>query len=415
MSAPAATEDTHLSRAQAEVAAANQAAGADPVRLGIITPLTGPGDPTAGELITRGACLGAQYVRERGGVLGGRQIGFVLQNDQEGGYAETMQRSCVGGIAKLAVYDRVTAALGQWHLRTAPYVAEVAEALGLPIFIENGHNTITAKHRRTLFRTYLSILDRTPIMVRFAREQGWRKIAILAANTVFGLTCADTFQDVAKAEGADFEFLRFDFDQETTTDVRDQLRQIAGWRPDLLLNAAVIRTNYMVINQAEEVGLLPGLPMMVAFAFPMRSADYWRLAGEAGNYVVWPGTVYRPNWPGMTPIGRWFVDHYTAKYGSAPPDNALNAFTDVTIIAAALDAAGSDDRDDLIAALEAGEFDTWRGPVQFERNEDHWHHSPPEFMLVQYSAVGQTVDEAAVIYPPEVATGQYVPPPAPNP
>jgi branched-chain amino acid transport system substrate-binding protein len=404
------TVDTNESRARAEVAEVNAAAGPDPVRLGVLTPLTGPGDATAGELVVRGARLGVDYVRAHGGVLGGRQLALVLENDQVNAEVETMQRSCVGGIAKLAVYDRVTAVLGQWHLRTAPYVAEVAEALGVPLFVENGHNTLTTQRRRTLFRTYLTIADRTPMMVRFAAAQGFRKVAVLAANTVFGLMCADTFQQVADETGSGIEFLRFDFDQETTTDVREQLRKVREWGPDLLLDAAVVRTNYMVINQAEEVGLLPGVPLMVAFPFPMRSADYWRLAGEAGNHVVWAATPYRPSWPGLTPIGRWFVDRYTERHGSFPPDNALNAFTDVTILAQALDRAGADDRDQLIAALESGRFDTWRGPVTFERGAEHWHHSPPEFMLMQYTKVGQTVDEAEIIDPPEVATGAYTPP-----
>lgn len=403
--------DDSQSRARAEVAEVNEAAGGDPVPLGIITPITGPGDPMGGELAVRGACLGAAYLREHGGVLGGRQVRLVLQNDQEGaGPDQLMQRTCVGGMAKLAVYDKVVAALGQWHLRTAPLVAEVAEAFGVPIFIENSHSTITSRGWRTVFRTYVAISDRLPMMVEFAAKQGWRRIAVLAANTVFGQMTADTFLDVARERGYDMEFLRFDFDQETTTDVREQLRAVAAFQPDLLFNSAVVRTNYMVINQAEELGILPGTPMMVGFPFPMRAADYWRLAGEAGNHVVWPAIPYRPSWPGLTAIGRWFTDAYLARYGSFPPDNALNAFTDVTILGQALDLAGAAERGALLDALEAGEFDTWRGPVRFERGPVHWHHSPPEFSLMQYQRVGQTLDEAAVVYPPESATGEYVGP-----
>jgi branched-chain amino acid transport system substrate-binding protein len=321
-----------------------------------------------------------------------------------------MQRTCVGGMAKLAVYDRVVAALGQWHLRTAPLVAEVAEAFGVPIFIENSHSTITSRGWRTVFRTYVAISDRVPMMVEFAAKQGQRRIAVLAANTVFGQMTADTFVNVAEERGYDMEFLRFDFDQETTTDLREQLRAVAAFRPDLLFNSAVVRTNYLVINQAEELGILPGTPMMVGFPFPMRATDYWRLAGEAGNHVVWPAIPYRPSWSGLTPMGRWFTDAYLARYGSFPPDNALNAFTDVTIIGQAIERAGVAERGALLDALEAGEYDTWRGPVRFERGPVHWHHSPPEFSLMQYQKVGQTLDEATVVYPPEAATGEYVAP-----
>jgi branched-chain amino acid transport system substrate-binding protein len=142
----------------------------------------------------------------------------------------------------------------------------------------------------------------------------------------------------------------------------------------------------------------------------MRSDDYWRLAGEEGNHVIWPATTYRPSWPGLTPIGQWFTQAYVADYGSFPPDNSLNAFTDITIIGQAVAAAGTADREALLDTLESATFDTWRGPVSFERGAEHWHHSPPEFMLFQYQTVGQSFDDATVIYPDDVRTGDYVGP-----
>jgi branched-chain amino acid transport system substrate-binding protein len=166
----------------------------------------------------------------------------------------------------------------------------------------------------------------------------------------------------------------------------------------------------MVLNEAAEVGLRPDPPMVVTFPFPLRSDDYWRLAGEAGNLVVWPATYYRPSWSGLTEIGRWFTERYADRHGSFPPDNSLNAFTDVTIVAQALERASGEGREDLLAALERGAFETWRGPVRFERGPEHWHHSPPELVLMQYHEVGQSFDDAAIVYPPETRTHDYVAP-----
>lgn len=398
--------DTNESRARAQVSAANADAGDDAALLGILTPLTGPGDPVAGELIVRGACLGATYLRE----TGLPPVRLALVNDQDCAAAEGMQRSAVAGLAKLAVVDEVLAVLGQWHLRTAEHVTRAAELLGVPIFVENGHNTITAKRRRTVFRTYFSIADRVPMIVEFLAEQKLLRIGLIAPNTVFGGMMADTLEQAAKASGNGFEVLRFDFDQESTTDVRDQLRGIRDFRPDVLVNCGVVRTNYMVINQAAEVGLLPGVQLLVMFPFPMRSEDYWRLAGAAGELVVWPATDYRPSWPGLTKIGRWFTERYVREFGSFPPDNALNAFTDVTVIGQALARTPRRSRRALLERLEGGTFDTWRGPVAFSRGEEHWHHSPPRFCLMQYQRPGQSLDEAAVIHPAAVRTHDYRPP-----
>jgi branched-chain amino acid transport system substrate-binding protein len=399
-------DDTNEGRARALVAAVNAAAHPRATPVGILTPLTGPGDPVAGELIVRGACLGARYLRESGLP----EVRFALENDQATAAAEGMQRSAVAGVAKLAMVDEVVALLGQWHLRTAPHVAATAELLGVPIFVENGHNTITAQRRRTVFRTYFSIADRMPMIISFLADHKMHRIGLVAPNTVFGAMLGDTVQAVATGWDAPFEVLRFDFDQESTTDVRDELRRIKEYEPDVFVNCGVVRTNYMVINQAAEVGLLPGVPLLVTFPFPMRSQDYWRLAGPSGNLVMWPATYYRPSWPGLTDLGRWFTDQYLAEHGSFPPDNALNAFTDVTIIGQALAKAAQPTRPALLDTLEEHEFGTWRGPVRFTRGAEHWHHSPPEHVLMQYQRVGQDFDDAAVIYPPAARTAEYLSP-----
>jgi branched-chain amino acid transport system substrate-binding protein len=125
---------------------------------------------------------------------------------------------------------------------------------------------------------------------------------------------------------------------------------------------------------------------------------------------MWPAMRYRPSWDGITDIGHWFIDRYTDRYGSFPPDTALTHFTDVTIIAAALDAARSDRRTDLLDALEAMEFPTWRGPIRYERGPAHWHHVAPELTLLQYQSFGQSFDDSAIIHPPASATADYLAP-----
>jgi branched-chain amino acid transport system substrate-binding protein len=403
MSQPELTE--WETRAHALVQAHNQGVDPDALPIGILTPLSGPGDPVAGELVVRGAVLGARYAAEHTGV----PVRLLLENDQRGAQVEHMSRSAVGALAKLAFVDRVSAVVGQWHLRTTPTVIDAAEEIGLPVFIENGHNTAT-HGRRQVFRTYFSIADRAPLMAGFVASQGWQKVSVIAADTVFGQMLADTLCQELTATVAGVQLQRIDFAQDGVSDLNDQLKQAADFGPDLLLNVGVVRTNYLVIDGARAAGLLPGTPMMVCFPFPMRSADYWRLAGEAGASVLWPATRFSPSWEGLTPIGRWFVDAYFQEFGSYPPDNTLNSFTDVTILAQAARVAGATDRVAVHAALGTATFDTWRGPVSFPWSSTHGHHQPPEIVLQHYRAVGDSADDAVIVWPPESVTGEYVDP-----
>ncbi|KAA2255387.1 ABC transporter substrate-binding protein [Solihabitans fulvus] len=370
--------------------------------VGVLTPLSAPGDPTAGELVVRGTVLGARYVAEHPGDFSGRAVRLFLENDQRTADVEHMSRSAAGGMAKLVALDGVSAVVGQWHLRTSPVVADLAERWGVPTFIENGHNTIT-HGRRNLFRTYFSIADRAPMMAEFAARQGWRRIAVIAADTVFGQMLADTVGEALRDAIPDLELYREDFAQDGVTDLREQLARATEFGPDLLVNAGVVRTNYLIVEAAAETGLLPKVPMMACFPFPMRSQDYWNFAGQAGIGVMWPATRYSPTWSGLTPTGRWFVDTYHKEFGSYPPDNALNSFTDVVILAQAAALAGSHERAQLRNALESGSFRTWRGQVRFTDD----HHQPPEFVLMHYQEVGHTLDEAVIVWPEAAVTGEF--------
>jgi branched-chain amino acid transport system substrate-binding protein len=333
-------------------------------------------------------------------------VRLVLANDQFGADVQHMSRTAVGELAKLRFIDRVSAIVGQWHLRTTPTVAAAAEEIGLPLFIENGHNTVTSG-RRYVFRTYFSLADRAPLMASFIRERGWRRIAVVAADTVFGQMLADTLVEELGRSVDGVQVHRVDFPQEEVTDLDSQLESVAEFGPDLLINAGVVRTNYMVVSSAAKAGILPGVPTMACFPFPMRSDDYWRLAGKAGTGVTWPATRFSPSWPGLTEVGRWFVDRYQEEFGSAPPDNTLNAFTDVVILAQAAAMAGSTEPRDLHRALETGTFETWRGPISFPWTEDSSHHCPPEIVLMHYREFGDSADDAVIVWPPESATGEF--------
>ncbi|WP_168222461.1 MULTISPECIES: ABC transporter substrate-binding protein [unclassified Micromonospora] len=386
--------------------------GAPTVTVGIVTPLSLPGDPTAGTLTARGALIGAEYVRDHGGIRDGLQFDFVVRDDQEtvtldGG---TMPRSAVGALAKVAIVDRALAVLGPWHLRYTEEVADLADRIGVPLFIENAHPGVTAQKRRAVFRTFTSMAERAPVLIRFAADQGFRRVGLIHADTVFGRSAAALLTAELQAAEEPMELYSVEFDQESTTDLRPQLREIQQWGPDVVINVGVVRTNHLIVQQAAEIGLLPEVPMLAPFQWPLRAPDYWKALGAHGLHLVWPATQFSPNWSGLTPIGRWFVDRYRDTYGTMPPDTALNAFTDITIIAQALRQADRVGRAELIDALEKGTFDTWRGPVSFTRGETHWHHSPPPVVLQQYQEIDQDISTVPIVYPPELRTAGYVRP-----
>src|SRR5262244_4459208 len=98
------------------------------VKIGVLTPLSPPGDASAGQFIVRGAKMGAEAVNARDGVLGGRKIELVIEDD-----AGTPEKG-VAGLRKLASQDKVVAVIGQFHSSVMEATQDLAEQLKVPIF-----------------------------------------------------------------------------------------------------------------------------------------------------------------------------------------------------------------------------------------------------------------------------------------
>jgi branched-chain amino acid transport system substrate-binding protein len=404
------TTDTHLARATAEVRRANEAGGdAARVRVGILTPLTETGAMVAGEMLTRGACLAADYVREHR-ILGDTCLELVLADDQASAAKEAMWRSAVGEMAKLAIVDRVVAVLGNWMVRTTAHVVELSHRLGIPHFVTTGHPTITRQQYDTVFRTFYTTEERADIMVRFMKARGARRVAVIASTSPFGKFYADAVEAKCTAGEQPCDVMRIDFDPDAVTDFTGSLQRIKAWEPDYVINLGIIARDsiYNIINQAAGIGLCPAVPMLVGIPVPSAASDFWRRVGANGHCITWAATQFQPDWPGLTPIGQWFVARYSERYGGFPSEMSLTSFTDVTIIAQALARTSGRTAAQLVDALESGTFDTWHGPLAFRRDADHWHHSASPLQLMQYQRVDAGLRDAAIVYPPELQTHPYM-------
>jgi branched-chain amino acid transport system substrate-binding protein len=92
-----------LLAAAAALLVATPALAQGPVKIGVLTPLSPPGDAAAGQFIVRGAKMAADEINGPGGVLGGRKIELVIEDD-----SGTPEKG-VAGLRKLASQDKVSA------------------------------------------------------------------------------------------------------------------------------------------------------------------------------------------------------------------------------------------------------------------------------------------------------------------
>jgi branched-chain amino acid transport system substrate-binding protein len=373
-----------------------------PLKLGVLTPLSPPGDYAAGQLIVRGAKLGAEYVNAKGGIRGGRKVEVVIVDD-----SGTPEKG-VAGFRKLVTQDKALAVIGQFHSSVMNAVSDQAEQFGVPVFsTQASAKNITAKHLTTVFRTHVIDPDRAKLFLNLIREKGYKRVALMAENTDYGIGMIEDTKAEKEKMQAEFELKSIQFDRQVV-DLTPQLLEIKAWKPDLLLNLGVGTAVYLIIKQANDIGLFPAVPMLVSYDLPIRP-EYWENLGDKGNYLMYI-VYYTPQMP-LTEAGKWFQERYIQEYKEPAVYSAFNGFGQIAIIAEALDVAASDKPAEVIKALEQGKFTSWNGVVTFERGEGpYWHQWSPPMLVLQFTKARQAWEQSTILYPADMKTGEYTAP-----
>jgi branched-chain amino acid transport system substrate-binding protein len=387
----------------AAVAAASLTAPAfaqAPVKIGVLTPLSPPGDATAGQFIARGAKMAVEEINAQGGVLGGRKIELIVEDD-----AGTPEKGAAG-LRKLVSQDRVSAVVGQFHSSVTEAVQDLAEQLKVPVFLtQSSAKKLTEKHLTYTFRTHVIDPDRVTLWNKWIQQQGFKKVAILAENTDYGVGLVEETKKQFVSMNVKAELKTIIFDR-AVVDLTPQLLEIKNWKPDLFINIGIGTPMYLISKQAFDVGLIPATPMLISYDAPARP-EYWKNLGEKGTYANFI-VYYHPTMK-LTPRGEAFRTRYREQFKEEPVYGALNAYAQVMLLADAVNAAKSDKPDDIVKALLGTKFTGWNGTISFTRGEGpYWQQWTPPMLFLQYTKPEQPFTEAKIIYPPELKTGDLM-------
>lgn len=382
---------------------AGQALAQSPVKIGVLTPLSPPGDAAAGQFIVRGAKMGAEDVNAAGGVLGGRKVELVIEDD-----SGTPEKGAAG-FRKLATQDQVVAVLGQFHSSVMTAVQALAEQFKIPVFsTQASAGAITARHLTYTFRTHVIDPDRVRLWNQWIRERGFKRVALITENTDYGVGLVEETPKQFKAMGiqADLKTVIFDRAQ---VDFTPQLLDIKNWNPDVILNGAVGTPVYLTIKQSYDIGLFPAVPQLVSYDLPQRP-EYWKNMSEKGNYVTFIA-YYHPTMK-LTARGEAMRKKYREIYKEDPVYGALNGYAQVRLIVDALNIAKGEKGEDLVKVMLANKFEGWNATISFSHGEGpYWQQWTPPMLFIQYTNPDQPFPEAKIVYPAEFKTGDLVMPP----
>jgi branched-chain amino acid transport system substrate-binding protein len=362
----------------------------DSVKLGLLSPFSPPGDPAAGKRMRWGAELAIEYINnEMGGVLGGRQVELVVEDDS-GTPADG-----IAGFRKLVQKDGVVAVVGQYHSSVCLAVNKVSRDLQVPLFSSGASSPkITESQNPYIFSIMSLTPDRARFWVDFAKAMNFKRLAIIAEDTDYGTGFEKFVKDFGNDAGMEVKSIIF---PRTITDMTPMLLQTKAWKPDLIINLGVGPPAYLMVKQAYAIGLFPQVKMLGSFAWPVRP-EYWDAVSEKGRYVLYT-SYYKPGML-MSDSGNWMSAKYKAAHGEDPTFYALNVFGEMLVIAQALDKAQSDDPKLLQKALVGNTYQDWSGDVKFGEPQGlKWHNVSPPHLILQQTEVRQPFTESKLVYP----------------
>lgn len=309
------------------------ASAADPVRIGVVLPFTGP-VASDGTRTFNGVQLAVNELNAKGGIsVGGAKARVEVVKED----STCNPRLSVAATEKLMTRDRVSAVVGDFCSTSTLASSEVAKraevALITPISIAP---PITKAGNPFMFRT----CDNSDMMARafaeFAvKKLGIKKWAFLARNDDYGRGAVESLTPLIKKAGG--SVVAVEYHPQGATDYYTLLTKIRATKPDGLALVANSAEHSVATNQAAELGLTKETRLLDPTSAYF-NADFLRITGKNADGMAGP-TRYAEVID--TPENKKFVAAYEAAYKEKPDKFAQSGYETVLILAAAVERAGS--------------------------------------------------------------------------
>jgi branched-chain amino acid transport system substrate-binding protein len=334
------------------------AQAADALKIGMVTPLTGPG-AFSGQLQSNGAKLAVAEVNKAGGVLG-RPVELVIEDDQ------TTNPGAVLAFSKLAGDADIPAFLGPIRSTQVHAIAPDVLKLGKPVMFGGTDPVLTHMGNLWLFRFRPNDTYSARVMADFGTNTlGKKKWAIVHSTDAFGTSGMKYLTESLKGLGVNPVLVQgYTNNSQDFTPVALALKQ----------SGAEIMGSYMTFEA--DVGILAKqirqLGVSVAWVGSPSNVttNALKLGGAAlyGTYAV--ADFHRDSGP----AAKDFAAKYEAAYKVPPDIFASWAYDAVHVLAIAINNAKGLEPDKVRAAiLEVNGYQGAEGTYKFDKNGDGLH------------------------------------------
>ncbi len=278
----------------------------EPVRLGILLPLTGPA-ALAGTSILEGMKFAADEANAKGGIKG-RPLQVFIEDD------EGSTTKGVSAVRKLIESDKVIGISGTYVSAVALAATKVAREFKIPM-ISGGSTSSNVTDANTpgdpwFFRAFPGSDEQGAQSARdLVKRLNAKKVAVLMDNSIYGLSLGDQMKKMIPQYGG--EIVSMETYNGDERDFYSVLTKVRTKAPDAIYIAGLMDAGAQIIKQARELGM----KTTIMGSGSMMSDKLVELAGPATEgFAV--SSMYEPATPNK--FGQAFTQAFRQKMKKEP-------------------------------------------------------------------------------------------------
>jgi branched-chain amino acid transport system substrate-binding protein len=343
-------------------------------RIGVILPLSKPGDSVAGGNILKAAQMWADWINAAGGV-GGRKVELKTYDEK------SKPALGVKAITKAITKDACSAILAGWDSPVVLAEIEEAHKLATPYFVSYAWaSEITKRSYPEVVRIAPNLDQLTNAFAPFMKARGYRTVAMIEEDTAFGQGLGEGIRETAALAGMKIETAVYKADSH---DLKPQLKQLLGTKPDAMIVAALAAPGLtLAITQARALGFRGD----ILLGWDYVNDDFWKASGKDGAGVIWP-TFSAPSLH-LTNVGLAFKHLYQKRYKHTPLLYQAFTWDQLNAWKWAVDAAGSTEPSAVVPVLPRIDMLGTMGRIRLSSSPGTVHYN-------QWDGVTVYFDQAA--------------------
>lgn len=338
--------------------------------IGCPQPLTGT-NAQPGECALNAVKLAAKEMNASGGILG-KQVRIVSYDDQ-GSPEEAVKVA-----TKLVQVDKCDAIIGSCISSCMLSSGQIFNEAKIPTFGTGTSPTWMKQGWSSVFRACQNNDFALPIVANKLQDLGVSKVAIFAGQDDAAVSGVKTMTALCKERG--IEITTSESYVEGNTDFSGQVAKMINSGAQVMFISTFGPTQPLIAKQLRQFGF-NGL----CFTKDLYQVDALQVAGAASNGMAfaYPYLTYTNIDDCNNPMIKDFLQAYQDEYGTLPvSDCAYRAYDSMLVLKAAVEAAGTTDKESVDKAVGTlKDVKTLAGPQDFTHGDGEGLHEFTVFVI----------------------------------